>query len=52
MANIPAASPNISPIIKKSGSVPMVRSNHLPKNIPIKMEPTNCERMADINAIA
>lgn len=49
---MPAPSPMSSPTIKKMGSVSHCRSSHLPENIPIRMEPTNWETIADIKAIA
>lgn len=52
MANTPVESPISTPSSKKNGSVPKVRSSHLPENMPIKMEPTNCDRIADMSAIA
>jgi len=52
MAKTPAANPISNPNIKKSGSVPNERSSHLPENMPIKMEPTSWDSIADMSAIA
>lgn len=47
----PTANPKSNPRIRKSGSVSKVSSNHFPPKIPIRMEPVNCETIADTIAI-